>query len=187
MNSEIVEKVRNFVEEESRKSTAKYGYHPYKFHFISVHDYALKLAKNLNVDIEIVEVASWLHDIGSVIYGRENHHLTGAEIAEQKLRELSYSSNRIQKVKDCILNHRGSINNIRKTLEEQIIADADTLSHFDNISGLFMAAFIYEKKGQGEAKDSVKNKLTNSWNKLSLKESKKLIKSKYEAAMLLLK
>jgi uncharacterized protein len=185
MTENIVEEIRIFVEDESKKPTSKYGYEPYLFHFIPVHNYAKQLAEKLNADIEIVELAAWLHDIGSIIYGRENHHITGAEISEKKLRELNYPEEKIELVKKCILNHRGSVKNSRGSIEEQIIADADVMSHFDNLAGIFMAAFLFENQNQGEAKESTKNKLINSWNKLS-PNSKEIIKSKYEAAMLLL-
>lgn len=181
----IVDKVKEFVQEECNKPTSKYGKDPYKFHFVFVHDYAKRLAERLDADIEVVEIAAWLHDIGSIIYGRKDHHVTGAKIAEDKLIGLKYPKEKIELVKKCILNHRGSVKNERFSVEEQIIADADVMSHFDNLSGLFMAAFVYEGKDQGEARDSIKTKLMNSWNKLS-GEGKELIKPKYEAAMLLL-
>jgi len=182
-----IEQVREFVEEESKKDTAKYGYEPYQFHLIPVRNIALKLAEKLGADVEIVEIAAWLHDIGSIINGRRDHHITGARIAEEKLRDLGYSTEKIEKVKACILNHRGSIRNGGlRNLEEKIISDADTLSNFDNLSGIFRAAFTYEGLTQGEARISVKEKLKRKWNKLYLQESKELIRPKYEAAMLLL-
>jgi len=184
----IVEQIREFVEEECKKPTAKYGYEPYEFHLVPTHKYAKKLAEKLGADVEIVEISAWLHDIGSIINGRKNHHITGAEIAEQKLRELGYPAEKIEKVKTCILNHRGSVSNSEglRSCEEKIISDADALSHFDNHGGLFKAAFIYENLNQGEAMESILSKLNRSWNKLSFPESKELIKPKYEAAMLLL-
>ena len=182
----IIEEVRKFVEEESKKPNAKYGYEPYEFHLVPMRNYAVRLAEKLGADIEIVEIAAWLHDIGSIVSGRENHHITGAEIAERRLKEFSYPLEKIERVRSCILNHRGSVNNHRTTLEEQIISDADTISNFDNISGLFKAAFVYEGLSQGGAKISVREKLQRKWNQLCLEESKIIIKSKYEAAMLLL-
>ena len=182
----IVEEVRRFVEEESRKPTAKYGYEPYEFHLIPMRNYAVELAKRLGADVEIVDIAAWLHDIGSIINGRENHHITGADIAERKLKELMYPEERIGRVKACILNHRGSINNSRISLEEQIISDADTISNFDNIEGLFRAAFVHERLTQGEARSSVREKLKRKFSQICLSESKELIKSKYEAVILLL-
>ncbi|PIN79534.1 hypothetical protein COV16_03730, partial [Candidatus Woesearchaeota archaeon CG10_big_fil_rev_8_21_14_0_10_34_8] len=73
-----------------------------------------------------------------------------------------------------------------ESIEEQIVAEADVLSNFDNIAGIFKAAFVYEKMNEGEAKDSVRKKLENKWNQLRFEDSKRIIKPKYEAAMLLL-
>lgn len=183
---EIIEEVRKFVEEECKKPTSKYGYEPYAVHFQGVVRNSKILAEELKADSEIVEIAAWLHDIGSIIYGRENHHITGAKIAEEKLRELGYPEEKIEKVKHCIISHRGSKNINRETKEAQIIANADSMSHFDELPGLFKAAFVYENLGQIEARKSVRDHLINSYNKL-LPEAKEIIKSKYDAAMLLLK
>ena len=109
------------------------------------------------------------------------------KVAEDKLKELQYPAEKIELIKKCILNHRGSQQNGRDSIEEQIIAEADVLSNFDNIAGIFKAAFIYENKTQGEAKDSVRQKLERKWKQLHFENSKKIIKPKYEAAMLLLK
>ena len=182
----IVEEIRKFVEEECNNPASKYGKEPYEFHFVPMVSYAKELAKKQNVDIELIELAAWLHDIGSIICGRENHHITGAEIAEKKLRELDYSEEKIVIIKKCIFNHRGSQLNSLESVEEQIIADADAMSNFDNIPGIFKAAFMYENKTQGEAKDSARIKLQNKWNQLS-SASKILVKDKFEAAMILLK
>lgn len=184
--NKIVEQVRMFVEEECKKPTSKYGYEPYFWHFVPMHKYAKKLAEELGADVEVVELAAWLYDIGSIMKDRENHHITGAKIAEEKLKGFGYPNEKIELIKKCILNHRGSVNNKKESVEEKIIADADAMSHFDAIPGLFGAAYINEKKNRIEAKESVKNKLIRSWNKLSFEKSKELIKPKYEAAMLLL-
>jgi len=182
----IEQKIRGFVEEESKKPTSKYGYEPFEFHFVFVVKYAKKLAKELGADEEIVAIAGWLHDIGSIVYGRKDHHITGAKIAVEKLTALGYPADKIELVEKCILHHRGSRHDERKTLEEKIIAEADAMSAFDNIPGVFKAAFVYEHNTQGEAKESVRNKLKNKFNQLYFKNSKKIIKPKYKAAMLLL-
>ena len=180
----IVEKVKQFVEEECKKPTSKYGPEPYEYHFVQVHKYAKKLAGKLNADVEVVEIAALLHDIGSIICGRGNHHITGAKIAEEKLREFGYSEDKIKKVKHCIYTHRGSQKLERKTVEAQILADADTMSNYDNISGIFKAAFIYENLSQAQAQEAVKRKLMNNWNKIT-PEARELIRDKYEAVKVL--
>lgn len=184
---DIVQEIRTFVKNECKKPTSKYGWEPFDNHFIPAVGYAGKLADKLGGDSEVITIATWLHDIGSIIYGRENHHVTGADIAEKKLTELKYPENKIRLVKRCILNHRGSQKRDRKSIEEKIVAESDALSNFDNISGIFKAAFVYEKKTQGEAKRSVREKLERKWKQLHFKESREMLKPKYEAVMLLLK
>lgn len=182
----IIQEIKNFVEEECRKPTSKYGYEPFIFHFIPMVDYAEKLTTELWDDLEVILVAAWLHDIGSIMYGRQDHHITGAKIAEEKLQERWYPTQKIELIKKCILHHRGSQQSTRDSIEEKIIAEADVISNFDNITGLFMAALVYENKTQAEAKDSVRQKLERKWNQLHFDTSKKIIRPKYEAMMLLL-
>ncbi|MFH1365469.1 MAG: HD domain-containing protein [archaeon] len=187
MEGEIVKKVKSFVEKECKKPTSKYGEEPFTFHFSEVAKYALQLAeKHPEADKEVIEIAAWLHDIGSIIHGRENHHLIGAEIAEKKLLELNYPLEKINLIKKCISHHRESIESKRESIEEQLLAEADALSNFDNLSGIFKAAFIFENKTQGEAKISVRAKLEGCYNKLS-SDAQKIIKPKYDAVNLLLK
>jgi len=182
----MIEKVKDYVEEECKKPTSKYGYEPFPFHFAPVARFAGELADELGGDKEIILVSAWLHDIGSIIQGREDHHITGARIAEEKLKELGYPVDKIELVKRCILNHRGSEENPRKSIEEQIVAEADVMSAFENISGIFKAAFMFENLDQQKAQASVRRKLKNKWNQLHFENSKRILKPKYKAAMLLL-
>ncbi len=182
---DVVQEIRDFVMNECKKPTSRYGYEPFEFHFAPMVKYAEELSNELGGNKEIILIAAWLHDIGSIIHGRENHHVTSSEIAETKLREFGYPAEKIKLVKKCILNHRGSQQNKRESIEEQIIAEADVMSTFDNIPGLFKAEFIYEHKTQGEAKESVRKKLENKWNQLHFENSKRMLKPRFEAAMLL--
>ena len=182
----IIEKARNFVDEEAKKTYNIWGHDFFALHIVEMHDYAKILAEKLRADVEVVELAAWLHDIGAITYGRKDHHITGAKIAEEKLREFGYPEDKIALVKKCVLNHRGSQTSRKESVEEKIIADADAISAFEHIQGLFFAAYVSERRGQRDARDSVRNKLRNSWNKLSFPESRELVKEKYGAAMLLL-
>ncbi|MEI8344065.1 MAG: HD domain-containing protein [Candidatus Moraniibacteriota bacterium] len=182
---DIIEKVRQFVEAECRKPTSKYGVEPYEYHFVQVVKYAKRLAEEFGADEEIVEIAAWLHDIGSIMIGRQDHHLTGAKIAVEKLEEFEYPEEKIALVKNCILHHRGSQKMELETLEEQIVAEADAMSAFDNIVGVFKAALVYENLTQGEALKSVSKKLENKWSQLKFQESKEIIRPRYEAFKIL--
>ena len=183
----IVQKVKNFVENECKNPNSKYDSEFFSCHLVNMAGHAEKLLDEFGGDREVVLLTVWLHDIGSIIHGRENHHITGPKIAEIKLRELKYPSEKIELVKKCILNHRSSQERDRESTEEKIVSDADALSNFDNLTGLFTNALVTESKNQIEAKESVKNKLRRKWNQLHFESSRKMIKPKFEAAMLLLK
>lgn len=181
----IIKQVESFVLEECMKPTSSYWIEPFEFHFKPVVKYANKLVDELWGDREIVTIAAWLHDIWSIINGRKDHHISWSEIASQILQDFNYPSKKIELVKKCILNHRGSQNNNRTTLEEKIIAEADTLSNFENISWIFKAAFVYENLDQWKAKIVVRTKLENKYKQLHFEKSKELIKPKYDAMELL--
>ena len=187
MTNDIIKRVKGFVESECKNPGSKYGYEPFPYHFVPMVKRAEKLSEQLGGDKEVILIASWLHDIGSIAHGRKDHHITGAKIAEEKLKEFGYSTRKTELIKKCILNHRGSKQNERKTIEEKIIAEADTLSNFDNVAGVFKAAYIYENLTQGEARKSVMEKFKRKWQQLHFENSKKIIKPKYEAILLLLR
>lgn len=182
----IVEKARKFVEKESLKPGSCYGYEPYKYHFVPMVRYAADLAQKLGADVELVQLAAWLHDIGSIRYGRDNHHITGAKIAKDFLQSQNYPDEKIKLVEKCILNHRSSTKKDCQSLEEKIISDADAISNFDNLAGIFKAAFIYEELDQAEASKSVKAKLERKWKNLYLEQARDMIEEKYQAMIKLL-
>ena len=181
---EITEEIRKFVEEECKKETNFFGISAYKYHFVSMVKYAKKLAGETGADIEIVELAGWLHDIASILGDYENHHISGADYAEKLLMEYGYPKEKIDRIKHCIIAHRGSKDIPRETIEAECIADADAMSHFDNISSLFNLALVTRKLETEEAKKFVKEKLKRSWNKLTSR-AKAIIKPKYDSAMIL--
>jgi len=182
-----IKQISDLVEKECKKDSNYFGYGIWSHHIISVVKYAKFLAERLNASVEVVELAALLHDLSSIkdkdFY--EEHHIHSAKFAEEILTGFNYSKEVIEKVQQCILHHRGSINDEKMTSEEKIVSDADAMSHFENIASLFYLAFLSHKMNIDDGNCWLIEKLKRSWNKLSLEESKKLIKPKYEAAMLL--
>lgn len=171
--SDVTNKVRGFVEREFAKPDAMYeGCIP--THFEPVVKYGLELAEIRKGDKEIVEIAAWLHDIGSIMGQYENHHIVSAEVAEKLLSGLGYPREKIDAVKHCILVHRGSLALKRETKEAQILADADAMSHFDDIDGILDGFFNGDKV-------KMLAKLERSYVKLS-DDAKPLVFEKLEAA-----
>src|SRR3990167_698446 len=63
-------------------------------HIKGVVKYSLVLAEKLKADKEVVEIASWLHDYGSVTGNYKDYHITGAKKAEEILNQYHYPKNK---------------------------------------------------------------------------------------------
>ena len=130
--------IKNRAENESNK----FGIGAF-YHIEAVAKNAELLANKYNADKEVCIISAWLHDIASITDYKlyEEHHIHGSKIASEILKKFKYDDDKIELVKKCILNHRGSIDNKRLSKEEQIIADADAISHFDSIPSLLYLAY----------------------------------------------
>jgi len=186
IREDIIEYLQKEVERRCQMSSNFFGMECYR-HIKAVVKNAELLARQYGADAEIVTVAAWLHDIASItdysLYAE--HHIHGAEIAGEILQTFSYEPAKIRLVQKCILNHRGSIECCRFTAEEMCVADADAISHFDNIPSLLYLAYVKKKLSVEEGKVFVKNKLERSFHKLSDK-GKEFFACKYNQAMAVL-
>jgi uncharacterized protein len=126
---ELIQSISNIVEEQSKKETNVFGYEGWVYHVAIVVKYAKLLAERLEADKEIVEISALLHDYAGVkdssMY--KEHHIYGAIEAEKILKGFNYPEERISKVKDCIIQHRGSVPLERTTKESICIASADAM------------------------------------------------------------
>ena len=183
MRDDIVEKLQHEIHSRCLAETNRFGIGCY-YHIVAVVKNAELLARKYGADMEVVIIAAWLHDIASItdydLY--ELHHIHGAEMAYSLLKEYGYDDDKICLVQQYIQNHRGSIDAKRSSLEERCVADADAISHFDNIPSLLYLAYCQKGMGIEDGKEFVKEKLTRSFRKLSA-ESKRYYQEKFENAM----
>ena len=186
--NKIILQVQEIVEEACRQPTNIFGYEIWTHHIVKVVRYAKNLARRRGADEEIVELAALLHDYASITRGISaiaQHHILSAQDAEGILSELGYPADRIRRVKECILTHRGSVLQKRSSVEAQCVADADALAHFEGLPSLFRYAYLAAGMNVEEAIEWIRSKLERSWRKLS-PEVKELGREKYEACLLLL-
>ena len=187
--SQIVEKMRQQIMdrsarfEEQTKGT-KDEYNIYREHIQYVYKYVVMLSKDKNVDREVLELAALLHDISmtDMALDRSRHNEYGAEIAEQLLRENNYPEDKTQLVKRCILNHSKRRQQYRSTEEEQILVDADGLSHFDVVKTLYSLPSKVMGLSEEDSVRFVQDKMTGDYNELS-DDLKYLVKDKYDRIM----
>ncbi len=180
----ITEQIKEELLKRTNADKEKDNYDFWDDHIKYVVKNAKELANIYNADLEIVELAALLHDIAmpSRIGPREEHHIYGSQIAEELLTKYNYPKDKIERVKECVLRHRGSKDLPRNTIEEQIIADADVMAHFDSIPSLFSLAYKKLNLNIKEATEYVKAKLERDYNKLSPR-TKEYLKEKYETIM----
>src|SRR6266436_9639220 len=97
-----------------------------------------------DIDIDVLIIAGYLHDISTVAHGFHNHHFKSAEMAGEFLQELDVPAERIRKVEQAILAHTTllSAEEREKTpLEGRILYDADKLGR---LSGLAVVTSLIE-------------------------------------------
>ena len=176
----IISIVKVIVKEANDSPRNKYGKTVWKYHLETVAKHALTLGKKLGADLEVVELAAYLHDLASLVDETKiaKHHLHGAKMAEEILRELGLPEEKIKAVKACIFSHRGSLKITRKTLEEKIIASADAMSHFSYLPDMFFLAYGVHKFQTEEGAAWLKEKLERSWKKILLPLGRKLVADK---------
>lgn len=145
-------------------------------HTLRVLKIALDIAYRVKVriDMDILIVATLLHDVGRSIENLENihHALLSARIAEQELRRLKLDEWKITRIVEAIKAHSFSLNYPAKTIEAKILSDADKI---DAIGAIGIArAFIESARRGRNISGTITHfyeKLVNLINLLYLKES----------------
>ena len=129
-----------------------------------------------------------LHDYAIVLNYKfsEEHHIHGARLVGEILSDLNYPKEKINHIKECILNHRGSSRERNhKSLESKILTSTDAMSHLSELADIFYLGYGVHKFKTKEGAIWIKNKLQRSWNKI-IPEGKEIVKEEYEMAMKIL-
>ncbi len=119
------------IREESKRvfSSAK-GSHDWD-HTERVYNLCMHIGRKENADLNILALASILHDIGRKYedesLGTMDHAEKGARMAADMLRNHGLAEDRINEIVHCIQSHRFRGKKIPKTLEAKILFDADKL------------------------------------------------------------
>ena len=185
---DIINEIYNEVKNKCMMPTNAYGIGAWDHHIELVYKIAIRNCSEYGADYEIVALAALLHDIASVTNKNftEQHHIKGAEIAERLLRKYNLDNEKIEHIKKCILNHRGSVVMEKTSPEEICIADSDAMAHFFSVPSLLRMVYVEKGMPIDDGADFVLKKLERSYNKLS-ERGRQIIKPQHDAARLLLK
>jgi len=177
----IINEIETLVKNACKSENNIFGYGIWSHHIKPMIPLGQKLANEYGADAEIVTIAILLHDLAGIEDENncKEHHLIGAERAEEILKEYNYPKEKIDKIKLCILNHRSSINNSKNSIEEICVADADGIIHLLEIGSLFYAVYKQMGKNIEDGQIWIKEKLEKDYRKLSEK-SKEKYKKEFE-------
>ena len=94
---------------------------------------SMKLAKQLDVDAEMVFTIAAYHDVG-LCEGRERHHLVSAQmlLADTELNRW-FTTSQLQTMAEAVEDHRASSDHAPRSLYGRIVAEADRFIEPDTI------------------------------------------------------
>lgn len=142
MDSDVTQAVADYVEQTLGKES-------YQF-ICAVVANCKMLALELDddeagqLDMEALILAAYLHNISTVEYGYQDHHIRSAEMATDFLRELDVPAERVHRVEQAILIHTSAVPQQQRAdgpLEGRVLFDADKLGR---LSGLAVVTSLIE-------------------------------------------
>lgn len=123
MNEELLEKTLQYIKEKFQND---YSGHDY-YHSVRVYKLATSICKEENADLEIVQLASLLHDV-------DDYKLFGGNVgaysnAETFLKDNKISDTKIKAICDIIssISFKGTDTQVPQSREGKIVQDADRL------------------------------------------------------------
>jgi uncharacterized protein len=124
--------------------TGSRGSHDWE-HTIRVHKLCKRIGTVEKVDMTVLLIAAYLHDIGRYHQDRRNgavcHAQQGARMAHAVVKNLSLLKQRKENIIHCIRSHRFRGSHIPETREAKVLFDADKL---DAIGAVGIArAFLF--------------------------------------------
>jgi len=153
-------------------------------HVLRVRKLALEIAKHVDksVDLEILELAALLHDIGR-LQSEKGHAKMSAKVAKSILELIKYPREKIEKVVNAILAHSFSENVRPICIEAQILSDADKLDALGAIGiarviaygGSIGRNFCYDLKHFKEKILKLKNLMYTDYGKMLADRKSKII------------
>ncbi len=149
-----------------------------KGHVKRVLELATYIAKKEGADLKIVKIAAELHDIER---DKPNHAIESAKTAEKILKNRGFDDIFISKVKHCIEAHSFSSGIEPKTIEAQVLSDADKLDAMGAIG--IARAFIFAGENGRTIEDTLKHfeeKLLKLVNCIYTETAKKIAKDRHE-------
>lgn len=123
----INKELQSYIEEYILPLYDRYDMAHRRDHAEVVINQSLAIAKNYDVDVDMVYAIAAYHDTG-IIYGRENHHTESKRILldDKELRRW-FTPDQLAIMGDAVEDHRASSKSEPRTIYGRIVAEADRI------------------------------------------------------------
>ncbi|MDD5738929.1 MAG: HD domain-containing protein [Candidatus Pacebacteria bacterium] len=182
----IVKEVQGRIVDLAKKNGWMWFYNLHQKEVVESANDLLKLYPK--AERKIVLISCWLHDIAhyyaknekEILVVKKSHHIDGAKIAGEILVKYKLNQEEMEKIKNCVLNHRNHEGYKPKTLEEKVVATADSLSHFKSI--FYLTYFKFHPEHSLEVMVEIDlEKIERDWRDLGiLPKSRKIAELEYK-------
>ena len=159
------ETVREYVFRECNNSRNAFGPAFFEQHLSVVVEYAKRLGEVLGADLEIVELAGWLHDIAAVqdVAALPRHPALSAEVARRLLLGRGYPAERRERVAAYIASHSAPVQMANGSAEEVSVSNADAIAQIVRPAYWLYFAFRVRQLGFTEGRDWLRQRVENNW------------------------
>lgn len=161
LDNNTFSKIKNFALENSEKDDI-HGFH----HTERVYSICIYIGEKLNANIDLLKIATLLHDIGRINEKKDllkrNHAELSAEKAYKFLtsHDFNISTKDIDRIIHCIEAHSFSNNIIPETLEAKILSDVDKLDALGAVGLYRTIGFTVKNQGGiDQVIDHLENKI----------------------------
>jgi uncharacterized protein len=157
-------------------------------HLAVVVEYAKRLGQTLGADLEIVELAGWLHDIAAVhdIAALPRHPILSAEIARKVLQEHGYPPERSERVAKCIAAHSVPVQMGHGRPGEVCVSNADAMALIVKPAYWFYYVYHVRQLGFAEGRDWLRQRVESNWAAM-IPPARSIIEQEYHQVRELLK
>ncbi|MEK6845977.1 MAG: HD domain-containing protein [Nanoarchaeota archaeon] len=145
-------------------------------HTLKVFNLATYLAKKEKAEVQVCQVAAYLHDIGQSV-SEESHEDISTEMAKEFLNSLKLPTDFIERVSHAIYHHgKGRVKDAH-TLEAKVLYDADKLQvvGVDGFCRVFSYSIIIKKLSISDAMERTKASQEKRLGTLQTASAKKLV------------
>ncbi|MFQ5711262.1 MAG: HD domain-containing protein [Candidatus Geothermarchaeales archaeon] len=102
-------------------------------HTLRVQRWCEHIGRREGADLQVLNIAALLHDIGVPLVGRRRHFEEGAKVAGEHLRELGLPKDKVDQIVHAIQAHSRFGGPEPETREAKILYDADILDYIGSI------------------------------------------------------